>query len=337
MQAITGTKKAALLLMSLDPGSASELLSMVKPETATEIATEMAYFNRSGSTEDLELASHNVISEFHTLLSGSDQDWGLGFVKQMLDSALGESNSDKAMEEIKTRLDYRDPFAEIRDQNLYEIFAALEGEPPQVISLVLAEMPAKASSELIGMLEDDERNEVIRGMAGATNVSVEAKVRVATVIKERLAQIRVTGGATGGANAQEQQIRKVSVLLRGLPKETRDNMLATIQEQDADTGALVMKMMVTWEDIPIVGERALQEALRASDPRKLALALVNADQRTSDRIKMNMSESGRNMVYEESLLLSSPKAKEITEARDLILQDLRELNEAGMLDFEGEE
>jgi hypothetical protein len=50
-----------------------------------------------------------------------------------------------------------------------------------------------------------------------------------------------------------------------------------------------------------------------------------------------MSESGRNMVYEESLLLSSPKAKEITEARDLILQDLRELNEAGMLDFEGEE
>lgn len=335
MAAITGTRKAALLLMSLDPAMASQLLSVVKAETATEIATEMAYLNACGGRA-IEADSHDIIQEFCTLLSGSDSDWGLGFVKQMLESALGSDRSASAFEEVKVKLDYKDPFAAIRGANLYQIAAALEGEPPQVMSLVLAELPAKQSSELLGLLEDKDRNAAIQGMAGATNVSVEAKVRVAKVIKERLAALRAGGAAGTEGNAKEQQIRKVSVLLRGLPKETRDGMLNAIREQDPDTCQLVMKMMVTWDDMPLIGERALQECLRACDLRKLALAMVNADTRVTDRIKMNMSESARNMLYEESLLISAPKQRAIDEAREGMLSDLRELNEAGMLEFEAE-
>lgn len=335
MAEISGAQKAAMLLMALDPASASELLKVVRPETATEIATEMAYLNASSNTagDEEEKASNEVMREFGSLLSGSDSDWGLGFVRQMLESAMSPEQSTRAFEEVKHRLDYRDPFGAIREANLFELAAALRDEPPQVMSLVMAELPAKASGELLNMLDEEVKNQVIRGMAGATNVSVEAKVRVASVLKQRLQHLRTSGGGAE-VNAREAQIRKVSVLLRGLPKETRDQMIANIKEQDAETGALVMKMMVVWEDLPIIGARALQEALRSSDPRRLALTLVNAEMRVSDKIKMNLSETARNMVYEESLLLTTPKNKQIQEARDQLLQDLRELNEAGMLDFE---
>jgi len=254
----------------------------------------------------------------------------------MLESALGHDRSTKAFEKVKVQLDYRDPFAAIRSSNLYELAAVLESEPSQVISLVLAELPAKESANLLTLMEDEQRNEIIRGMAGATNVSIGAKVRVASIIKERLQQLRNSGGAAEG-NARETQIRKISVLLRALPIETRDEMINSIKEQDAETGGLVMKMMVTWEDLPIIESRALQEALRGADPGKLAMAMVNADQKTSDKIKQNMSESGRNMLYEESLLITAAKKKDIEEGRELLLNDLRELNEAGMLDFEAEE
>ncbi|MBN1556142.1 MAG: hypothetical protein JXA11_15485 [Phycisphaerae bacterium] len=333
--AITATKKAAMLLMRLDPGSASELLKAVQPDTATEIATEMAYLNSSGGamSEEEEQVAQNVVQEFGTLLSGSDSDWSLGFVRQMLESAMSAEQSAQAFEKVKQSLDYRDPFASIRETKLHELSAALEGEPPQVVSLVLAELPAKSSAELLGMFEEKVSHQIIRGMAGATNVPVEAKVRVASVIKKRLQELRTSGGASEG-NAREGQIRKVSVLLRGLAKDARDQMIASIKEQDPETGAMVMKMMVVWDDLPILNDRALQEALRASDPRKLALALVNVDKHIADKIKMNLSETGRNMLYEESLLLTAPKPKAIVEARDLLLQDLRELNEAGMLEFE---
>lgn len=323
-----------MLLMRLDPASASELLKVVPPDTATEIATEMAYLNTSGAASpETEQLAHSVVEEFSTLLSGSDSDWSLGFVRQMLESALPAEQSARAFEQVKQRLDYRDPFAGIREANLSELAAALEGEPPQVISLVLSELPARSSAELLAQFEEKVSHQIIRGMAGATNVPVEAKVRVAAVIRKRLQAIRSSGESVGG-NAREAQIRKVSVLLRGLPKETRDQMIASIKEQDPETGAMVMKMMVIWEDIPILNDRALQEALRASDPRKLALAMVGVETRIADKIKMNLSETGRNMLYEESLLLTSPKPKAIAEARELLLQDLRELNEAGMLEFE---
>lgn len=332
MAGITGIKKAALLLMSLDPTYASDLLSVVKPQTATEIATEMAYLNTL-SEEELSDDSHTVIVEFTELLSGTDQDWGLGFVKQMLTSAMGEEDSKVAFKEVEQGLKRRDPFAAIRSASIYEVFSTIEHESPQVIALVLSEMPAEASSDLVGMLEEEIRNDVIRGMAGATNVPVEAKVRVAAVIKKRLDVLRSGGGAAG--NAKAQQIRKVSVLLRGLPMETRNAMLTSIKDQDQETGDMVMKMMVTWDDITIIAGRTLQEALRSADPRKLALAMVNASQRVNDKVKSNMSESARNMLYEESLLIASPSQKEIDGAREIILQDLRELNEAGMLEFEG--
>ena len=334
MATITGTKKAAMLLMRLDPSSASELLKVVQPETATEIATEMAYLNASGGGEEEEKSAHNVVQEFSTLLSGSDSDWSLGFVRQMLENAMSAEQSAQAFEQVKLRLDYRDPFASIRETKLYELAAALEGEPPQVVSLVLAELPAKSSAELLGLFEEKVSHQIIRGMAGATNVPVEAKVRVASVIKKRLQEMRTSGAPGAEGNAREGQIRKVSVLLRGLTKDARDQMIASIKEQDPDTGALVMKMMVVWEDLPVINDRALQEALRAADPRKLALAMLNVETRIADKIKMNLSETGRNMVYEESMLLNNPKPKAIVEARDLLLQDLRELNEAGMLEFE---
>lgn len=334
MAAISGIKKAAMLLMSLDPNSASELLSVVKPETATEIATEMAYLNGSGA-EEVDIHSHDIIQEFSTLLTG-ESDWGLGFVKQMLESALGPDRSGEAFEQVKHRLDYRDPFVAIRNAKLSDVAAALEGEPPQVMALVLAELPAKASTELLELLDDAQRNEAIAGMAGATNVSVEAKIRVANTIKNRMQEIKRSGGG-GNTGAKEQQIRKVSVLVRGLNKDVRDRMIASIREQDKETGDLVMKMMVTWEDIRIVGQQALQEALRSADLRKLALAMVDAETVITDRVKQNMSESARNMLYEESLLISRPKKKDIEESREMILSDLRELNEAGMLEFEGEE
>ena len=331
MSKLSGVKKAALLLMALDPSYASDLLSVVKPQTATDIATEMAYLNTL-SEEELAEDSHTVIKEFTELLSGKDNDWGLGFVKQMLTAAMGEENSQGAFEDVKAGLRRRDPFAALRSANIYELFPTIENESPQVIALVLSEMPANIASDMVGMLEDNIRNEVIRGMAGATNVPIDAKVRVATVIKKRLDEVRSGGGAAG--NAKAEQIRKVSVLLRSLPLETRSPMIASIKDQDPETGDMVMRMMVTWNDITCIMGRTLQEALRAADPRKLAMAMVGASNEINNKVKMNMSESARNMLYEESMLISSPSHKEVEAAREVILQDLRELNEAGMLEFE---
>jgi len=325
-------RKAALFLMQLGPDAAAQLLSAVHAEMATEIVAEMALINATGK-EDPQTAQETVRG-FCTLLRGDEADWGLGFIRQMLDRALGAGESERAFQKVRSSLDQLDPFGDIRTANVYEMATALEGEPPQVAAVVLSELPEKSSRELLGLLDEQTRNDAVRGMAGATRISPDAKVHVANGLRRRLQEIRMRGGEEG--DARQKQIRKAAVLLRGLGKEVREKTLQSIREHDEETAGLLQKMMIVWEDLPLIGDRSLQEVLREVDVRKLALALVNSDQAVADKIKMNMSEGARQTVYEESELLSRPKQREITEARELILTDFRELNEAGMLEFEGE-
>jgi flagellar motor switch protein FliG len=92
--------------------------------------------------------------------------------------------------------------------------------------------------------------------------------------------------------------------------------------------------MVTWSDINIVGSRSLQEALSKAEGRELALALVDADPQVQEIIKENISERARDMLEEEISLLSSTKAADIEQAREKILDMLREMNKRGELEFE---
>ena len=84
------------------------------------------------------------------------------------------------------------------------------------------------------------------------------------------------------------------------------------------------------------GNCTYAEVLRQADVRRLALALVGSDAATDNKIKQNMSEGAREALFEESELLARPKQREVEQARELLLTDFRELNEAGMLEFEGE-
>jgi flagellar motor switch protein FliG len=128
-------------------------------------------------------------------------------------------------------------------------------------------------------------------------------------------------------------LRKVAVILRNLGKELRDGLLAALQEKDSEAGKKVTGLMVLWEDIPQVADRSLQEALRGIDSAKLALALVKADEAITEKIKSNISERAAATIDEETSLMSAPKKDDIKQAREELVEVLREMNEKGELSF----
>jgi len=137
-----------------------------------------------------------------------------------------------------------------------------------------------------------------------------------------------------GEDQHRAKLRKTAVLLRGLDASVRGALLDGIAEKDPDTRDGIEDLMVTWEDVAVLADRPLQDVLRNVDSRKLALALVEADEATANKIRSNMSERAGAMLDEETSLLSAPKPKEIAEAREGILDALRELNAKGELSFE---
>jgi len=326
-----------MLLRNLDPSTAAELLQSAGPEMLTEIAVEVAALEQSGA--DTGRASQESVLEFFSLLHGQGSaSTGGGFARQMLQIALGEQESQEVISQVDERLKMLDPFREIRSAEADAIAEALAGESAQAASVVLSELPASKSAKLLGLLGEATRAQAVACMTGVQEVSPTAKLRIAGVVQSRLEQVskdQATGNGSGNSAGQSRQrLRKVAVLLRGLDVELRNQMVESLTAQDGETAQGVQELMVIWDDINLVAERSLQEALMSVDTRKLALALVEADEQTTERVQGNISERAKAMLDEEASLLSNPKDTEVQQAREEILNVLREMNNRGELQFE---
>ncbi len=328
--ALTGKQKAAILLTCLDASIASELLSDLPPETVQEIAVEMAYVEATGTGSGRQ--SLEVAQQFCNSLQGDGGFHLNSFMQEMLRNTVGQTKAQEVQTQIKDLLRKRDPFISIRSADAKTIAAGLEGEHPQAAAVVLSELPAKRSSEVLGCLGEGIRFSAIARMASCEAISPEAKARIADMVSRRIESMADSGGEAAAATP-EQSLRKVAIILRNLGKDLRDGLLSVISEKDSDAGEKVSNLMIIWEDIPQVGDRSLQEGLRSVDTSKLALALFKADQVIIDKIKSNISERASATLDEEASLMSSPKKEDIESAREEIVEALREMNEKGELSF----
>lgn len=329
--ALTGKQKAALLLTSLDVATAAELLKGVDPRMVRELAVELSYLDAAGHRNAQQTAE--VARQFCESLQSESGFHFKSFLNEMLKNTVGEDKAEQVQQEIQDVLQKRDPFITIRSADLQTLAGVLETEHPQAVAVVLAELPPKKSSFILGLLGEGLRVSAISRMTAIGSVTPEAKARIAQMVRQRIETFE--SGETGGAiqAPPEQSLRKVAVIVRNLDKEVRDGVLEAIEQKDKDASEKVLNLMVIWEDLPQVGDRSLQAALRGIDERQLALALHEADEELARKIKSNISERAAAMVDEESSLMSAPKKQEIRQARDKIVTMLQDLNRKGELTF----
>ncbi len=338
--ALTGKQKAAMLLMSLDAATAAELLKGVDAEVVQELAVELASLDAAGyrsSKQSLKLAR-----QFFNSLQASEGFRLKGFLKEVLKSTVGQDKAGQIQSQIQDLLYKRDPFISIRSVDSQTMASVLGNEHPQTAAVVLSELPAEKNSEVLGLLDGSIRFTIIGRMTGCETMTAEAKAQITKTVCRRLEAI-ISGGAGEPGPYQglgealpaqpEQSLRKAAVVLRNLGKEIRDGLLGAIHGKDNQAGEMVANLMIIWEDIPQIADRSLQEALRGIDARKLALALVKADDGVVQKIKSNISERAAAALDEEVSLVSVAEEKDVEEAREAIVQVLREMNEKGELAF----
>jgi len=330
---MTGARKAAMLLRNLDPSTAAELLRSAEPEMLTEIAVEVACLDRNGG--ETGAVSGEPIREFFGLLNGRRPLLaGEDLAREILQNVLGEQGSEEVLSQVDNRLKEMDPFRRIRSSDADAIAEALAGESAQAASAVLSELPARKSAELLGLLDEGTRDRAVACMAGAQEISPAARLCIAEIVEGRLEQVAKDRAMGRGAGRSRQRLRKVAVLLRGLEVDLRNQMVESLTEQDSENARLVQELMVTWDDINLISERSVQAGLMSVESGKLALALVEADERIVERIRENISERAKAMLDEEASLLSSPRSSEVEQAREEILNVFREMNTRGEIQFE---
>ena len=320
-----------MLLMGLDAPIAGELLKGMDSTTVQELALELAYLDASGYRESKE--SIELARDFCNYLRVGEGFQFKRFLEEMLKNAVGTEKALQIQREINNLLQKRDPFMPIRSIGAEVLAKAMENEHPQAIGVVLSELDAKKSSEVLSRLGEGVRLSVIGRMTAKETVGVEAKLRIAKMISDRLKAQMGAAGTAAAQPAADQSLRKVAIILRNLSKELRDGMLAAIKEKDGAAADKVAELMIIWEDIPFVTDRSMQQALRGIDAKKLALALTNADATIKQKIRSNISERANASVDEETSLMRAPQKEDIATSREEIVKIIREMNVKGELMF----
>ena len=327
MTSFTGKQKAALLLASLDVATAAEFLKGVDPAVIKDLSVEVAYLEACGlGGFDTKL---NLVQEFSETLRGNNYQ-ASDFLNAMLNNSVGKEKAQQIQGQIKELLQKKDPFIPIRSSSAYAIATVLEAEHPQAGAIVLGELSEKQSPEVLSLLSDDKRFQIVSRMASDQAVSPQIKQRVAEMVQKQISELPSDGSARGEAS---NPVRKTAVVLRNLDKEIADGLIASINNNDKEMAQNILKQMVIWEDIPMIADMSMQVGLREIDSSQLALALYEADEQIASKIRSNISERASATIDEEIALMSMPKAQDIKKARDAVVAVLASLNKKGDLAF----
>ena len=320
--ALTGKQKAAMLLMSLDAVTATELLKGVNPELVQELAVELAYLDAAGYRSGKQ--STQVTRQFCNSLQPDEGFHLKSFLKEMLTSTVGNEKAEQIQTQIQDLAQERDPFTRIRFLDSQAIASVLEKEHPRTAAVILSELPAKKSSDVLDLFGESIRLSAIRRMNTCENMTRQAKVQIAETVCKRLDAVAADGASGALPIRIEPSLRKMALILRNMGKKFRDGLFGAKRRKDDKAVEIRHDLMIVWEGIPRVADRLLQKALKGVDAKKLALALVEADYALVQKITSNISEPAAAALNEQASYLSDVEKGDVEEAREEIARILRE-------------
>ncbi|GAB4180646.1 MAG: flagellar motor switch protein FliG [Calditrichia bacterium] len=316
---LSGKKKAAILMISLDVETAAAIFQHLEQPEIEKIAIEIA--NTKGIHSQL---AFDVMEEYHQLIVAQEfiTQGGMEFAQNTLEKAFGPQRAMEIIEKIKGALQVRG-FNTLKKADAHQLVNFLIKEHPQTIALILSHLNAEKVADVLAEFPDDLRTEVAYRIATLGKISPELLKRVESVV-DTLAE-QVIGqelSSTGGAKALAEILNKAS-------KTAEKTILSDLESRDPELAQEIKGLMFTFEDIAMIDDRGIQKILKNVDKKDLALALKASDEALKEKIFRNMSERAATLLREDLEFLGPVRLKEVEEAQRRIVEIVKQLEDEG--------
>ncbi|MCV2392789.1 flagellar motor switch protein FliG [Actinotalea sp. M2MS4P-6] len=320
---MTGSQKAALLLIQLGKDQAARVMSLMEESEIEELTAEIARLERI----DAKTAG-DVIDEFYNVSMGPRGlvgRGGLGFAQQLLEASMGRERAAGMLERLATSLQGQ-PFEFMMHADARQIVGLLSGEHPQTIALVMAHLRPDQASQIMTGLPPDVQAEVAHRIALMDRASPD----VVAVVAENL-QRKASAVLTPTETAAVGGVQPLVEIINRADPTTEKAILEGLEQRDKDLADEVRSRMFVFSDVTLLEDRAIQLVLRGVEMSSLATALKGASDEVRDKILSNLSERARDNLVEEMDLLGPVRMSVVEEARAAVVQAIRQLEETGQI------
>jgi len=215
------------------------------------------------------------------------------------------------------------PFDFLRRTDPANFLNLIQQEHPQTIALVLSYLEPSKSSLILQNLHHEIQGEVIRRIACMDRTSPEILKRIEQVLEKKLSML--SGGDYYAAGGVKSAVDILNLVDRASEKQ----IMEALEDEDPELADELKKRLILFENIVMLGDRAIQKVMRETDAHDLAKALKTASPEVQDKIFRNMSRRAADMLKEDMEYMGPVRLKDVEEAQQKITAIIRHLEETG--------
>jgi len=315
-----GLNKAALLLLTLGPEEAADVLKHLGPREVQKLSMKMAAMTpqpRSAVTP---------------LLDEMDEHFGKGGMihadeeqlREMLTRALGDERAGHLLSRMLNGSDT----AGIESLKWMDAATAadlIKNEHPQIIATILVHLEFDQAGEILKHFTDRLRNDVVLRIATLDGVQP-------TALKElNDALTRMLSGASTVKKAAMGGVRHAAEILNFVGSAHESTVIDNVREYDPDLAQKILDEMFVFENLLDIDDRGIQTILREVQSDSLIVALKGAPPELRDKIFKNMSSRAAEMLREDLEAKGPVRLSEVEAEQKEILKIVRRLAEEGQV------
>lgn len=326
---VTGSARAAILLMSLGEAEAAEVLKHMGAKDVQKVGQAMATLSnvsRDSATQIMQ----SFISEMDSQTSlgvGADD-----YVRRVMVSALGEDKANGLIDRILLGRNSKGLEA-LKWMETRAVADLVRNEHPQIVAIVLAYLEPDQASEILTLLPERMRSDVLVRIARLDGIQPAALRELDEIMEKQF---------SGSGNIKSSSVGGVKVaanILNLMDSTVEQSIVAKINELDADLSTRIQELMFVFDDLGDVDDRGIQALLRDVPPEVLGMALKGAEPRVKEKITANMSKRAAEMLLEDMEAKGPARLSDVEAAQKEVLVIARRLADAGtiVLGGKGEE
>ncbi len=331
---MTGQEKAALLLARLPQAEADVILSRLDPERGERLRARVQHFREAPPPAE---AVNQILDDLDRLLR---EQAAPAAQSELPEATAAPEGGEEAAETTKKEeapvpdeaaID-SDPLTALRalsgagPANADRLALALSDEHPRTVALILEQMDPDGAGEVLKRLHPEMRRAVSVQLGKEVTVHPDLVNRIVRTV---LAKCRALAEAPPAAAGN--RFKRMAEMLRCLDKPDRMEVLAALEQSDAQTAAQVKEFLYGFDDLLLIEDRSMQKLLAEIDSKSLASALKGASEAIKDKVRNNLSKRARETLNDEMELIGALAPPAIQQAQKSVVDVIQRLDQAGEL------
>ena len=322
----SGSERAAILLMTLGEKEAAQILKHMGPKEVQKLGHAMAVM--SNVTKEQVNA---VLRDFITTV---DEQTSLGigseeYIRKVMTEALGEDKASGLIDRILMGKNTKGLEA-LKWMDSRAVAELIRLEHPQIISIVLAYLDSDQAAEILKLLPERMRPDLLMRIATLDGIQPSALRELDDIMEKQFS------GNTGNVkSASVGGVKSAANIMNLIGSAQEAAIMEKIKDADADIGQKIEELMFVFDDLAEVDDRGMQALLREISSETLIIAMKGADQTLKEKIFKNMSKRAGEMLRDDLEAKGPVRLSEVEAAQKEILSVARRLSESGEISLGG--